>query len=296
MTTSEFHANPDNFCYRHPGRQSFVLCQRCMRTICPECQTQAPVGVICPECMQEQRRAQTPAQRRANRRWAARSMTVVGGRPLVTYWILGITSVMSLLQLVPGIGGSITEALQFAGAYLYPPLSGLPFEPWRMLTVVLVHGGLLHLGLNMLALWMLGQQLEPLLGRAKFLTMYLVSGLGGSVAMALIAPGQPTVGASGAIFGLMAALLIIGRHLGANVIGILVVLVVNFAYGLFVSGIAWEAHLGGAIVGALIGLIYARTGGRGTARFWWIGLVSALVLVLLAVVAIVPPLLITAGR
>jgi hypothetical protein len=60
MTTSEFHANPDNFCYRHPGRQSFVLCQRCMRTICPECQTQAPVGVICPECMQEQRRSQTP--------------------------------------------------------------------------------------------------------------------------------------------------------------------------------------------------------------------------------------------
>ncbi|SFR55874.1 Membrane associated serine protease, rhomboid family [Microbacterium azadirachtae] len=296
MTTPEFHANPDNFCYRHPGRQSFVLCQRCMRTICPECQTQAPVGVICPECMQDQRRSQTPAQRRANRRWGARSMTAVGGRPLVTYWILGITSVVSLLQMVPGIGGPITLALQFAGAYLYPHLSGLPFEPWRMLTVLLVHGGFLHLGLNMLALWMLGQQLEPLLGRAKFLTLYLVSGLGGSVAMALIAPGQPTVGASGAIFGLMAALLIIGRHLGANVVGILVILVINFAWGFFVGGIAWEAHLGGIVVGALVALIYINASRRGNARFWWIGLVAALVLVLLVVVAVVPPLLITAGR
>ena len=141
MTTSEFHANPDNFCYRHPGRQSFVLCQRCMRTVCPECQTQAAVGVICPECMQQQRRDQTPAQRRANRRWGARSMTAVGGRPIVTYWIIAITSAVSLLQMIPGIGGFLTSNLQFAGAYLYPSLSGLPFEPWRMLTALLVHGG-----------------------------------------------------------------------------------------------------------------------------------------------------------
>jgi len=297
MTTSEFHANPDNFCYRHPGRQSFVLCQRCMRTICPECQTQAPVGVICPECMQEQRRNQTPAQRRANRRWGARSMTAVGGRPIVTYWILAITSAVSLLQFVPGIGGVITSSLQFWAGYLYPSLSGAPFEPWRLLTALLVHGGFIHLGLNMLALWMIGQSLEPLIGRAKFLTLYLVSGLAGSIGVALISPGTSTVGASGAIFGLMAALLVIGRHLGANVVGILVVLGINLVIG-FVPGfnVAWQAHVGGAVVGALVALIYVRTSGRGTTKFWWIGLVSALVLVLLAVVAIVPPLLITAGH
>ncbi|MGN8026386.1 rhomboid family intramembrane serine protease [Microbacterium sp. 22242] len=296
MTNSEFHANPDNFCYRHPGRQSFVLCQRCMRTICPECQTQAPVGVICPECMQEQRRSESPAQRRARRSWGARSMTIVGGRPLVTYWILGITSAIGLLQLVPGLDGPITNALHFQAAYLYPSLSGAPFEPWRMLTVLLVHGGLIHLGLNMLALWMIGQQLEPLIGRAKFLVLYLVSGLAGSVAVALLAPGMPTVGASGAIFGLFAALIVIGRHLGANVTGMLVVLAINLVAG-FAMGfnIAWQAHVGGIIAGALIGLIYARTGGRRSARFWWIGLVSAITVVLLAVVAIVPPLLATAG-
>jgi membrane associated rhomboid family serine protease len=295
MTTSEFHANPDNFCYRHPGRQSFVLCQRCMRTICPECQTQAPVGVICPECMQEQRRNQTPAQRRANRRWGARSMTAVGGRPIVTYWILAITSAVSVLAELPGVGVVIKNVLLFA-AYLYPSLSGLPFEPWRLLTALLVHGGFIHLGLNMLALWMVGQQLEPLLGRARFLTLYLVSGLGGSVAMALIDPAQPTIGASGAIFGLFVALIVIGRHLGGNIVGALVVLAINFAYGFIVPGIAWQAHVGGAVVGALIALIYVRTSGRGTTKFWWIGLVSALVLVLLVVVAVVPPLLITAGH
>lgn len=297
MTTSEFHANPDNFCYRHPGRQSFVLCQRCMRTICPACQTQAAVGVICPECMQQQRRDQTPAQRRANRRWGARSMTVVGGRPIVTYWILAITSAVSLLQMVPGIGGFLTSNLQFWAGYLYPSLSGAPFEPWRLLTALLVHGGFIHLGLNMLALWMIGQSLEPLIGRAKFLTLYLVSGLAGSIGVAVMAPGTATVGASGAIFGLMAALLVIGRHLGANVVGILVVLGINLVIG-FVPGfnVAWQAHVGGLIIGALVALVYVRTSNRRNARFWWIGLVSSLVLVLLVVVAVVPPLIITAGH
>ncbi len=95
----------------------------------------------------------------------------------------------------------------------------------------------------------------------------------------------------------MAALLIIGRHLGANVVGILVVLVINFAYGLFVTGgIAWEAHLGGLVVGALVALVYINAARRRSARFWWVGLVAALVLVLLVVVAIVPPLIITAGH
>lgn len=224
-------------------------------------------------------------------------MTAVGGRPVVTYWILAITSAVSLLQLIPGVGTMITSALQFAGGYLYPALYNVPFEPWRMLTVVLVHGGLIHLGLNMLSLWMIGQSLEPLIGRAKFLTLYLVSALGGSVAMALIAPSTLTVGASGAIFGLFAALIVIGRHLGANVTGMLVVLAINLVAGLVLGfNIAWEAHLGGVIVGAAIGLVYARAGGRRTARFWWIGLVAAITLILLAVVAIVPPILITAGH
>ncbi|MEV4776604.1 rhomboid family intramembrane serine protease [Microbacterium sp. LWH12-1.2] len=295
MTSSEFTGNRDNFCYRHPDRQSFVLCQRCMRTVCPECQTQAPVGVICPECMTAERKNRTPAQKRAQRRWGGGgTITAVrSGKPVVTYALLAVTSFISLLQMIPGVGGQITDALLFAAPYLYPSLSPYPFEPWRLLTAMLVHGGFVHLALNMLALWMLGQTLEPMLGRARYLALYLISGLGGSVAVAVIAPTTATVGASGAIFGLMASLLIIGRHLGANVTGILVILGINFAFGFFVGGIAWQAHLGGAIVGALIAFILTRTRRR-EQRTLQIILLTAVAVILLVIVAFIPPLILLA--
>ena len=292
MTTPEFAENRDNFCYRHPDRQSFVLCQRCLRTICPECQTPAAVGVICPECMAAERKNRTPAQKKAERRWRSRPAmgTARSGNPVVTYTLLLVTSIIGLLQMVPGIGGAITQQLLFAPAYLYPDLFLAPFEPWRMLTAVFAHGGFIHLGLNMLALWMLGQSLEPMLGRTRYLALYLISGLGGSVMVAILAPGSWTVGASGAIFGLLASLLIIGRHIGANVTGILVILGINFAFGLFVGGISWQAHLGGAVVGALVALIYVKTKRR-EQRTLQIILLSALVVLLIVVVAFVPPLI-----
>ncbi|MEI3843368.1 MULTISPECIES: rhomboid family intramembrane serine protease [unclassified Microbacterium] len=295
MTTADFAANRDNFCYRHPDRQSFVLCQRCLRTICPQCQTQAAVGVICPECMKEQRKAESPAQRKARRSW--RSAVVVaapGSRPVVTYAILAITSFIGLLQLIPGLGSAITDQLLFWTPYLYPNLFGYPFEPWRLLTAALVHGGFWHLGLNMLALWMIGQSLEPLIGRWRYLTLYVLSALGGSVAVALIAPGTATVGASGAVFGLMAALLVIGRHFGANVTGILVILLINLVIG-FVPGfnVAWQAHLGGAITGALIGLVYAVLR-RPTQRVWQIVSLAGIGVALLLAVAFLPPLIMRA--
>lgn len=298
MTTPEFAENRDNFCYRHPGRQSFVLCQRCLRTICPECQTPAPVGVICPECMNAERKNRTPAQKRAERRWGGRSsgatMTMArSGKPVVTYVLLAVTSFIGLVQLIPGIDDQITSALLFNAAYLYPHLSLVPFEPWRLLTAMFVHGGFFHLALNMLALWMLGQNLEPLLGRARFIALYLISGLGGSVAVAVIAPGTSTVGASGAIFGLMAALLIVGRHIGANVTGLLVILGINFALGFFLRNIAWQAHLGGALIGALVAFILTRTKRR-EQRTWQILLLVAVVVLLIVIVAFVPPLIILA--
>lgn len=245
--------NAEDYCYRHPDRLSFVLCQRCLRTICPECQTQAPVGVICPECLAEQRRATPPRVARA-----ARRQRVASGRPVVTLSIIVVTAVFFLLRnLVPGLQSS----LLFAGIYLYPSLNGVGiFEPWRLVTVLLLHSGWLHFGLNMLALWMLGRILEPMLGRGRFLATYLIAGIGGSVAMTLLAFGTPVVGASGAVFGLLGTLLVIGRSIGADVRGILVVLAINLAIG-FLPGfqVAWQAHLGGALVGALLGFVYSRT-------------------------------------
>ena len=264
MTTDDFRRNSENFCYRHPDRQSFVLCQRCLRTICPECQTPAAVGVICPECLRDQQKAQSPAQRKAERRWSRprAASAVAAGAPVVTYAIIGVTAFVYLLTLIPGgFGDSVQSALLFFAPWLYPGLSGA-FEPWRLLTVALVHSGIWHVGLNMLALYMIGRTLEPLLGRGRFLTLYVLSALGGSVAVTLLAFGTPVVGASGAIFGLFGALLVIGRHLGANIAGIAIVVGINLVIG-FVPGmnVSWQAHVGGLVSGLVVAFIFTRTRG-----------------------------------
>ncbi|MDT0116571.1 rhomboid family intramembrane serine protease [Microbacterium sp. PRF11] len=300
-TTEEFRRNSDNFCYRHPDRQSFVLCQRCMRTVCSECRTPAAVGVICPECMARQAAAQTPAQKKAQRRWASRPLVAVSSdRPKMTLGIIAVTGLAYIVGLIPGAGGILTSALAFNSVFLLPQ-TGL-IEPWRLFTVALVHSGFFHVALNMLALWFMGRSLEPMLGRARFLVLYLLGALGGSVAVALLAPGVWTVGASGAIFALFGALLVIGRHIGADirVIGILIAInffwpfVIagigaigsgNFAASLANVGISWQAHLGGLLTGALVGLIYARTRAA-SQKGLQIGLLIALGVVLVALLAI----------
>ena len=290
MTSADFQRNTDNYCYRHPDRQSFVLCQRCLRTICPECQTQGAVGVICPECMAEQRKKQSPAQRKAERRWSRpRAVATYGGRPVVTYAIIAITAFAFLLGLIPGFGDLVRGSLLFWAPSIYPTLP-VPFQPWTVLTVALVHSSFWHIGLNMLALWLIGRSLEPLLGRWRFLTLYLLSTLGGSVAVALLSFPTQVVGASGAIFGLFGALLVIGRHLGANVTGIAIILGLNLVIG-FIPGfnVSWQAHVGGLVVGALVGLIFSVTRSP-RRRALQIALLAAVALGLLALL-LLPPVL-----
>lgn len=255
MTTSDNRINSDDFCYRHPDRRSYVLCQRCTRTICPECQTQMPVGVICPECLRDQQKAATAARPRRGR--SVRALSATSNRPVMTYAIMAVTVFAYLLALIPGFGDQVWAALAFNSGYLIP---GPFFQPWRLLTVTLVHASLWHVALNMLALWALGRSLEPLLGRWRFAALYVLSAMGGSVLVALLAPGQWVVGASGAVWGLLGAMFIIGRHLGANVTAIAVLLglnlVITFLPG---SNISWQGHIGGGLVGLLVGYIFART-------------------------------------
>jgi len=255
VTTPDYRAHPDNYCYRHPDRQSFVLCQRCTRTICVECQTQMPVGVICPECLREQQKAAN-VTRMPRRARAARVMRS-GDRPIVTYGIVAVTVLAYLVALLPGIGDVVFSALAFNSGFLEP---GPFFQPWRVLTVTLVHGSPWHIALNMLALWALGRSLEPLLGRWRFAALYVLSAMGGSVLVALLAPYTWVIGASGAVWGLLGAMFIIGRHIGANVTAIAVLLglnlVITFLPG---SNISWQGHIGGGLVGLLVGWIYART-------------------------------------
>ncbi|WP_428931842.1 rhomboid family intramembrane serine protease [Microbacterium sp. YY-01] len=246
--------------------------------------------------MKQQRREQSPAQRKAQRHSGqGRVAALVGGRMPVTNIILMVTVAVSLLGMIPGtVGNTVKSSLLFYAPYLYPQLFvNASFEPWRMLTALLVHSGFLHLALNMLGLWMLGRILEPIVGKWRFLALYILSGLGGSVAVALISPGSAVIGASGAVFGLMGALFSIGRHMGADVGGIVIILGINLVIG-FLPGnnISWQAHVGGLVVGAIIGFIYARTARHKSATMRVL-LLAALTAVLLIVVAVVPPVLLT---
>ncbi|MEJ3405659.1 rhomboid family intramembrane serine protease [Rathayibacter sp. YIM 133350] len=263
-----------NHCYRHPDRQSYVLCQRCGRTICPECQTPGAVGVICPECMKEQR-ASAPRTRPA-------VLTRMAGRgaPVVTYSLIGITLFVFVLQLVPGL--NVTAWLFFTPQAMDP----VSLQPWRLITSVFVHstGFIFHVLLNMYTLWIFGQLLESLLGRGRFLSLYLISGLAGSVGVIWLAPySTQVVGASGAIFGLMGAFLVIQRRLGGNMTQLLILVGINLVIG-FIPGlnVAWQAHVGGLVGGALVGLIFVETRSirRRQAQIWL--LVGLTVLLLLA--------------
>ncbi|MEP6480885.1 MAG: rhomboid family intramembrane serine protease [Rhodoglobus sp.] len=245
---SSVPADRVNFCYRHPDRQSFVLCQRCGRTICPQCQTQAAVGVHCPECVKE---ARANGPRRPS--VVAGAFRSTKNQPVVTWSIIGLCAVIFVLQLLPN--SPVTSALLY-----YPPLTYT--EPWRMITSLFVHSptSFLHILFNMFSLYIFGPIMERMLGRIRFLALYLLSGFGGSVAVLFLAPTTPVVGASGAIFGLLGAFFVIQRKLGGNTVQLLVVIGLNLAVG-FLPGanIAWQAHVGGVIVGAAVAFIYLRT-------------------------------------
>lgn len=274
-------------CYRHPDRPSYILCQRCGRTICPECQTVAPVGVQCPDCIAQARQA-SPQVRRAQRNDSpiGRALNPVGGRPIVTWTIIALCVAVSLLQLVLGSG--------FTRAMLYFPPWTLD-EPWRLVTSMFTHSQIvltqpvtaLHLAFNMYALVIIGPVLERALGRGRFLALYLLAGYGGSVAVALLAPETAVVGASGAIFGMFGAYFIIMRSLGGRGMQVLIVIGINLVIGFIIPSIAWQAHVGGLIAGAAVAGLYLVTRRAGRAWLRRLGLAAiAVVLTLLLLVAV----------
>ncbi|MDP5226921.1 MULTISPECIES: rhomboid family intramembrane serine protease [Arthrobacter] len=262
-------------CPRHPDRVSYVRCQRCGRPACPECQRPAAVGVQCVDCVREARAA-APRARGVFGGRAAR------GRPVVTWSIIGLCVAVYVLQLaIPG--DYVFQNFAFANMAAVD-------EPWRMLTSAFLHSqsNILHLGLNMYTLWIFGQMLEPLLGRARFLALYLISAVGGSVGYMLLTPVTSNVGvigASGAIFGLFGAALLIQRRMGGAMTQLWVLLAINLAFGFMVPGIAWQAHLGGLATGAACAGILVGSGHtRRPAVLQWAGL--AVVVIALALLTV----------
>lgn len=239
-------------CPRHPDRPSYVRCQRCGRPACPECQRAAAVGFQCIDCVNEMK-SSTPVVR------SAYGGAVATGRPLATYILIGLCALVYVLQwLIPG--GVVENQLAFASVYAAPQYGA--FEPWRMLTSAFVHsqGFVLHIVLNMYMLWIFGQVLEPVLGRIRFLAVYLLSAIGGSVGFLLLTPVLPPTGvegASGAIFGLFGALLVVQSRRGGDTRQLWILIAINGVIGFVVPGIAWQAHLGGLITGGLCAAVIA---------------------------------------
>ena len=172
-----------------------------------------------------------------------------------------ITSALLIINVLVWLGQISPIGLDITYEFFFAPLLAMS-EPWRMLSSGFVHDwtGPIHILFNSYAIWIFGRQLEPMLGPLRFLVLYLTSIVGGSVAVLWLSdPVVPVVGASGALFGLMAAFFVIIRATGGNASQLFGLIAINFALGFFVSGISWEGHLGGMVAGFLIAFVYART-------------------------------------
>lgn len=208
--------------------------------------TSAAVGFHCPRCV-----AAGAAAVRAPR-------TVAGGtliaRPTVTYSLIAINLAVFAVQLMVGI---TALAADFG---MWPFGIAIGDEWWRLLTSAFLHGSFLHIAFNMFVLFALGPALERVLGHLRYLLLYLVSALGGSVASYAFSDIKTvSVGASGAIFGLMGALIVAGRRLQTDIRQVAILLIINVVIGFIAPGVDWRAHLGGLLVGALVAAVFVWT-------------------------------------
>ncbi|MEO6317652.1 MAG: rhomboid family intramembrane serine protease [Acidimicrobiales bacterium] len=241
-------------CYRHGDRRAGVVCQRCDRPICPDCMRQASVGFHCPEC------TKSGAQK------IVRPRDLVT-RPIVTQVLIGLNVAVALVgmsmqgdQLVLD-GGLIADGFLGGGERI-----GVANGEWyRIVTSGFLHSGLLHLGFNMFVLYQLGQLLEGALGRLRFTTVYFVAMLSGSLGVMILSPDRLTVGASGAVFGLMGAAVATLRQRGIDVMStglggtIVLNLVITFTLSQYISV---GGHVGGLIGGFLAGWLLVDLGPR----------------------------------
>ena len=246
-------APPVATCYRHPKVAAPVSCTRCDRPICTDCMVSAPVGWQCPGCL----KGAPPVRRMSDVQGGAFSLT--GGTPYATYGLLATCVALYLGQLAsPEIAdrGVVVASMVARG------------ELWRVVTSGFLHGSPIHLLFNMVILFQLGSALEARLGRTRFLGTYFASLIGGSIgAMLLQPPNQGALGASGAVFGLMGAVVALSRRgrspIESSVGGLLVInLIITFA----LPGISIGGHLGGLVVGGVCGLLIRTLGERAELR------------------------------
>ncbi len=224
-------------CYRHRNRETGVSCSNCGNPICPDCMTPTPVGMRCPDC--------------AGQKTQVRSMRTLTVEPVVTYALIALNVAIYI--------GASSSAKTANDLVLFGPLVA-DGDWWRLITSGFMHStdSIFHILLNMYALFWLGRMIEPALGHARFLAIYLASLLAGSLGVLLLQPNTPAVGASGAIFGLFGAAIVMARNRNIDLMqsGLLPVLILNLVIT-FVPGfhIAYGAHLGGLVCGLICAFV-----------------------------------------
>lgn len=232
-------------CYRHPDRETGVSCSSCGRPICPECMTPTPVGMRCPECTRERTKVVRGVGAADSGFWMAPA----------TFVLIGLNVVAYLISVAAGDGGLTPGGTIVLDFGLFGPYVA-EGEWYRLVTSGFLHASIIHIGFNMFLLFLLGRMLEPALGTPRFLVLYFASLLAGSFGVMLIEPDGLTVGASGAVFGLIAAAFVIARGRGmdqlATQLGFLIVL--NLVFTFANSRISIGGHLGGLIGGAICAL------------------------------------------
>ena len=246
-------------CFRHPNRETWVSCVRCGRPACPDCLRQAAVGQQCVECVQ----GANQGVRQARGAFGGR----VGAGAPVTRTLIGINVLLFLVELGYPHLAENWEMLNYAPFVRNGAFQGVAAGQWyRLVTSAFLPpatglGGLgfLDILFNMWALFVVGPALEQLLGRVRFIAVYLLSAVGGAVAFFLLTPYYASaLGASGAVFGLFGAWFVVARKLRIDVRGIVVIIVINLAFSfIYRSTIAWQDHVGGLIVGAAVTAAFA---------------------------------------
>jgi membrane associated rhomboid family serine protease len=252
------------YCYRHPDRETFVSCSECGRPICAECMTPAPVGQRCPE---HSGKPQGPKRISAGVRRGA----FEGTGALMTKILLGVNILIYVVTAAQGGGLNSPGGSLFLRWLLYGPAVANG-DWWRLITSAFLHANLLHIAFNMYFLWFVGSAVEQALGRGRFLLIYFVSALAGSAGALVLTPKEFTVGASGALFGILGAALVLERQrnfvLGGSALALIVI---NLILSFTLSNISIGGHIGGLIGGILCTLVLSKFG-RGHAAYSRVGL------------------------